>query len=575
MKDEAPYLLEWVAWHRAAGFDCIVALANDCTDGTHEMLSRLHDLGVLTYCPNPVPPGEKPHAAALRLARTLPEVAASEHLMVLDADEFLLVRPPPHTVGVLIDALQAAGAGMMVIPWRIFGSSGQRRFHDRPVTGRFTRSQDVSDRPRVGVKTFFRHDPALRPWIHYPRRVGADAPESRWVDAGMQPLERASLTWKGGPAGLRRDLAEIAHFMVKSEDEYLLKILRGDGMLKVSRLGLRYWEEGDRNEATDLRLDPGPPGFAEGLAALRDDPVLGRLHRRAVRRRKAALARLKALPQVRTLRAILRRSSAGTLTGADVAEARRLAVAMSPGASLPQQAAAGGCSPGPTGRTRPARRRIGRMTGNGARLALLPSQALPLPLPVPSPVAQPVPARRHTAGQGRCTPALPPRQRTPCSGRCRTSRANPAQSRGACRRQPGNRLPGRQDALPGQLLPSRMLPSPMPSHPISFPPIRPAWTPSRRPRVFAGRPPRTRGRRAARHPTAPLAPRRGLAASPRQLRTQHPLPRLQNRRASLRRLRGLLHAAGRCRCGCSGSVAEGARCRAISGTSWGRCSSPC
>lgn len=44
MKDEAPYVIEWVAYHRALGFDRIVVLANDCTDGTHEMLTRLHEM---------------------------------------------------------------------------------------------------------------------------------------------------------------------------------------------------------------------------------------------------------------------------------------------------------------------------------------------------------------------------------------------------------------------------------------------------------------------------------------------------------------------------------------------------
>jgi hypothetical protein len=38
MKDEAPYLLEWVAHHLAVGFTDIVVYTNDCTDGTVEML---------------------------------------------------------------------------------------------------------------------------------------------------------------------------------------------------------------------------------------------------------------------------------------------------------------------------------------------------------------------------------------------------------------------------------------------------------------------------------------------------------------------------------------------------------
>ena len=117
MKDEAPYILEWVAWHRAVGFDGIVALANDSTDGTHEMLARLHDLGLLTCRENRVPPGDKRHSAALRLAQALPQVAGSDYLMGLDADEFLVVKPHPHTLG---DRRPVA----RVAPWPDGGSGG-------------------------------------------------------------------------------------------------------------------------------------------------------------------------------------------------------------------------------------------------------------------------------------------------------------------------------------------------------------------------------------------------------------------------------------------------------------------
>ncbi|MBL4751427.1 MAG: glycosyltransferase family 2 protein [Amylibacter sp.] len=41
MKNEGPYLLEWVAHHKALGFDHIVVCTNDCEDFTVEILKCL------------------------------------------------------------------------------------------------------------------------------------------------------------------------------------------------------------------------------------------------------------------------------------------------------------------------------------------------------------------------------------------------------------------------------------------------------------------------------------------------------------------------------------------------------
>ena len=49
MKNEAPYILEWVAHHRAVGFDNFLIYTNDCTDGTDAVLARLQDLGILQH----------------------------------------------------------------------------------------------------------------------------------------------------------------------------------------------------------------------------------------------------------------------------------------------------------------------------------------------------------------------------------------------------------------------------------------------------------------------------------------------------------------------------------------------
>lgn len=336
MKDEAPYIIEWVAYHRAIGFDRIVVLANDCSDGTHEMLRRLHDTGEISYYENEVPLGAKPHSRALKIANGADEVKSADFVMVLDADEFLVVKQAPHTLDVLIDKLDSQRADMMVIPWRMFGSSHNIEFEDRPVIERFSHSMDAADLPKVGVKTLFRQGEGRRLAIHFPKPIMqggepvAGADEEVWIDAGGQTLDRDVLTWNGGRNVIRRDFAEVAHFMIKSLDEYLLKIFRGDGLMNSNRHGIDYWRKADHNAVADLVVSGNVPDFKREYARLCADPVLMELHDTAVAARFARLEQILANPDVQSLRKILKRSTDGTLQQDDIQISRDLVTQMSP-----------------------------------------------------------------------------------------------------------------------------------------------------------------------------------------------------------------------------------------------------
>tara|TARA_R110002074_G_scaffold269101_3_gene441049 strand:- start:81 stop:341 length:261 start_codon:yes stop_codon:yes gene_type:complete len=66
VKDEAVFMLEWVAHHHLLGFDDICIYTNDCTDGTVALLSALEDAGYCRRFDNPV--GEKFIRAANHLS---------------------------------------------------------------------------------------------------------------------------------------------------------------------------------------------------------------------------------------------------------------------------------------------------------------------------------------------------------------------------------------------------------------------------------------------------------------------------------------------------------------------------
>ena len=64
MKNEGPYVLEWLAYHKSIGVDTFLIYSNDCTDGTNLMLNRLHQMGVITHFDNPQGPRMDPKRAA-------------------------------------------------------------------------------------------------------------------------------------------------------------------------------------------------------------------------------------------------------------------------------------------------------------------------------------------------------------------------------------------------------------------------------------------------------------------------------------------------------------------------------
>jgi Glycosyl transferase family 2 len=48
VKSEAPYLLEWIAFHRAVGIETFFIADNGGHDGTSELLQRLESAGYIT-----------------------------------------------------------------------------------------------------------------------------------------------------------------------------------------------------------------------------------------------------------------------------------------------------------------------------------------------------------------------------------------------------------------------------------------------------------------------------------------------------------------------------------------------
>ncbi|WP_132254068.1 glycosyltransferase family 2 protein [Methylobacterium segetis] len=260
MRNEGPYILEWLAYHRAIGFTDIVVCTNDCVDGSPALLDRLQALGLVTHLAHAVAPDDKPQLAAYARAEALPVLAEAAWIMVLDADEFLNVHVGEGRVTDLIEAVP--GCTAVLVNWRVFGSSGHHAWSPDFVTERFTRAAPRGHGVNRPYKTLFTRAGAygckLLP--HQPRFPRPEALGTlRYVNGAGDVLpayfhdESRNEFLQSEPGAVSWRLAQVNHYNTRSWDDYVVKHRRGGG-LNIDWDRDANWPVFDRNEEEDATI---------------------------------------------------------------------------------------------------------------------------------------------------------------------------------------------------------------------------------------------------------------------------------------------------------------------------------
>ena len=259
MKNEGPYLLEWLAYHKSIGIDEFCLFSNDCTDGTNLILNRLDQMGVVRHFDNPLGPRMDPQRRAYSRAGKTDWVRSADWVLIVDADEFLNVHVGDGSVDALIDHCGAPDA--ISVNWRLMGSCGAAHWEPQAlVTERFTKGSTFEE-PENGMvwgfKTLFR--PASfdyfgvhRPKFEKDRELTPDL--ASWTNADGKPMGGNILQkgWRGNAENVTGQGAQVNHYAVKSREDFLLKRLRGTANSKnKDRIDMDYWKTYDINTNED------------------------------------------------------------------------------------------------------------------------------------------------------------------------------------------------------------------------------------------------------------------------------------------------------------------------------------
>jgi hypothetical protein len=257
VRNEAAWLLEWIAYHKVIGFDHFLIYTNDNTDQSPELFERLALLGYVEVLDNPLSPGESPQRKAFgRGIKRIKEIAP-DWVACLDPDEYLNIKAH-NTLDQLIDSLAEPDA--IAVNWRFFGSSGLIDKGMGFTTERFLRCSTPEFEWNRVFKTLFKFSPAVSgfgphsPWFRnsYLKSVRFYFPSGRPLDP--QYLRPRNVV-NDANAYVNFDVAQINHYAVRSKSEYLAKQSRGNGMQAndsdVVHFANQYFLLRDRNEVYD------------------------------------------------------------------------------------------------------------------------------------------------------------------------------------------------------------------------------------------------------------------------------------------------------------------------------------
>ena len=248
MKDEAPYLLEWLEFHKVVGVQRFYLYDNGSSDNTIEILQTSINAGEVILHEWPVSPGQLP--AYEHCLQTYQQ--DSEWIAFIDLDEFLFPTEAESLRDILSEFDSVSGIG---VNWLIFGTSGHQTRPDGLQIENFTRRAETDFAANRCVKSIVRPEQVS----HFGDPHFFSCQENESVVTEDHLLLSSAMADHVSVAKLR-----INHYFTRSREEMHKKILRGRSDTGTSR-SLEFLEDHDRNEVEDTTIQRFIPQLKQAI----------------------------------------------------------------------------------------------------------------------------------------------------------------------------------------------------------------------------------------------------------------------------------------------------------------------
>ena len=238
MKNEGPYLKEWLDFHILVGVTKFYLYDNDSTDNTCEILKPYIERGIVEYNYWPGKAMQLPAYLDILDKHTYD----TRWLALIDLDEFLV--PVQHdTIPEFLHTLPQNFA-QLIVTWVIYGSSGHIHKPAGLVTENFKRHAAKT----WGIKSII--NPRLL--IDY-KCLHANFVAGWTIDNNGKKLGYINQS-KNPPA---YNKLRCNHYYTKSYDEYIARLNRGSATTETTQSyrGPEKFKQYDRNEIYDDVMD--------------------------------------------------------------------------------------------------------------------------------------------------------------------------------------------------------------------------------------------------------------------------------------------------------------------------------
>ncbi len=300
-RDDGPYLPEWIAHHLTCGLDRMLVLSHDCADGSDALLGALSADPRITHLPFETRGKKSVQWQALKQAWDHPWVQEADWVLFFDCDEYFCAPQAPSfpDLVALLEA-QSGAFDAVALPWRLFGSSGEREWNAGLTPERFTQAApaDLHFPFAHLYKTLARPEAFRQLGVHRPR--AKPSKPARWLGPDGTRLPTAFASADGAislynaqnkaqkNAQNKPPLAWLNHYSLRSRQEFMVKRARGLPNHQDREIGVTYWAERNWNVEQNSDIAPMLPATREMLAQLLALPhVADRLeHCEAWHRRK-------------------------------------------------------------------------------------------------------------------------------------------------------------------------------------------------------------------------------------------------------------------------------------------------